>query len=435
MARKKADSPKHRKKNEPESPKHHKKHGSPKHKSGEEGSPKKHHHKKKGDAAQGGDAPSSVELEQKSAVNLRRGSTVAEHEIMQMLAEKNPKLTEVKLGKQEHFGNGGCKQVAYALDGNPHVKVLWLNDDQIKDDGVRALAQVLKTTTALEEVNLSNDPDAQYSELWNHITDLGAKFVLEALKTNTVTSVIDLSGNDIAPGMVENIERILGLPKIVRRLVVQIHDGAQHLEDINVSKMDLDCDAAVALAEVLTGTLMCKNLSMARNRIKGAGCVAIASMIKTIQEISTKGTTVHYCSLVTLKLSENNIGDRGAKDLGLALKENQTLEELFIDSNGIGEQGASFLAKGLQKNGTLKKLYLDNNNVSTEGAKALAAVLEDEFLRGDVTKQVNTTLEALWLSNNNIGAEGGKALIRKLVSFGGSVSTIILEGNDGIIKM
>ena len=112
-----------------------------------------------------------------------------------------------------------------------------------------------------------------------------------------------------------------------------------------------------------------------------------------------------------------------------------TLEELFIDANGIGPKGAGFLAKGLQKNVTLRRLYLDRNNVGTDGAKALAKVLEDEFVRGDVTKQVNKTLEALWLSYNNIGAEGGKALIKKLVSFGGSVSTIILDGNDELVRM
>jgi Ran GTPase-activating protein (RanGAP) involved in mRNA processing and transport len=412
-----------------ESPKHSKKHGSPKHKQTSDSPKHKHHHKKKGDEQK------DATEEAKPAGSRRRGSTVEEHEIMQLLAEKSPKLTEVKLGKQEHFGNGGAKQIAYALDGNNYVKVLWLNDNQIKDDGVKALAQILKGPKAvLEMIDLSNNPELE-PEQHNKITDLGGKFILDALKTNTVTTMINLDGNDIAPGMVADINRTLGLPKVVRRLVVQIHDNDQHLGEIKVAGMDLDDDAAVVLSEALKGTLMCKNLSMARNRIKGPGCVAVAAMLKTIQTITTRGAENHYCSLVTLKMSENNIGDRGAKDLGLALIENQTLEEMFLDTNGIGAQGASFLAKGLQKNGVLKKLYLDNNNVGTDGAKALAAVLEDEFVRGDVTKQVNSTLDTLWLTNNNIGAEGGKALIKKLVSFGGSVSTIILEGNDGIIRM
>ena len=60
------------------------------------------------------------------------------------LAERNdPSITELKLGNQDHFGNGGARHVASALMKNTHVNLLWVNDNQV--EGLYIVLAILST--------------------------------------------------------------------------------------------------------------------------------------------------------------------------------------------------------------------------------------------------------------------------------------------------
>jgi hypothetical protein len=63
--------------------------------------------------------------------------------------------------------------------------------------------------------------------------------------------------------------------------------------------------------------------------------------------------TVH-----TLNLSNNALGDLGAKYFALALHTNQHLEHLVLWGNAIGDAGAKDFAQALRINTTLKSLQL-----------------------------------------------------------------------------
>lgn len=91
--------------------------------------------------------------------------------------------------------------------------------------------------------------------------------------------------------------------------------------------------------------------------------------------------------ITTLSLSNSNIGDEGAKVLGL----NTKLKSLDLRFNNISSTGA----KAISLIPTLYKLDLGFNNIGIEGVKALT---------------LNTTLKDLDISGNNIGNEGAKVL-------------------------
>jgi hypothetical protein len=94
-------------------------------------------------------------------------------------------------------------------------------------------------------------------------------------------------------------------------------------------------------------------------------------------------------SLENLWLSFNQIGDVGAGALAEGLKVNLSLEVLELTSNQIGDIGAGALAESLKVNASLEELSLSRNQIGVEGLKALAECL-----------RVNTSLCELYLDEN-----------------------------------
>ncbi len=62
-------------------------------------------------------------------------------------------------------------------------------------------------------------------------------------------------------------------------------------------------------------------------------------------------------SLKVLRLSRNNIGPDGARNLAAALARNCTLTRLVLLHNNIGQAGAAALRTALETNCSLEKLY------------------------------------------------------------------------------
>jgi len=144
-----------------------------------------------------------------------------------------------------------------------------------------------------------------------------------------------------------------------------------------------------------------------------------------------------------LVLSNNAIGDAGARTLAGALAANTTLQFLQLQANSIGAAGAAALAKALTVNDTLTivcavqprdggcdpynqwpacelvmvctlsallvgncmQLGLYKNKIGDSGATAMAEMLA-----------VNSTLQRLELSDNSIGSPGASALAKALAS-------------------
>merc|ERR1712080_98464 len=84
----------------------------------------------------------------------------------------------------------------------------------------------------------------------------------------------------------------------------------------------------------------------------------------------------------------------GATVIGDSLKNDSTLQMLYMPKNIIGNVGAIAIANALAKNSVLKRLYLDNNQISDPGLKAFRNVLQNK----------NKTLNTIVLSFNNFGA-------------------------------
>ena len=96
-------------------------------------------------------------------------------------------------------------------------------------------------------------------------------------------------------------------------------------------------------------------------------------------------------SIQQLNISDDDIGDEGARCLADALKTNTSLQKLNISWTHIGDEGAQWLADTLKTNTTLQLLHISDDDIGAEGARYLADALK-----------TNASLQNLNISANNI---------------------------------
>ena len=132
-------------------------------------------------------------------------------------------------------------------------------------------------------------------------------------------------------------------------------------------------------------------VDISSNFIGHGGATALAEMLK------------ENMTLQTLYISQNPIGVEGAIALAEMLKKNRTIQQLNVSCDSIGDRGATALAEMLKENRALQQLNISSNSIGDTGATALAEVLKE-----------NRTLQQLNVSRNSIGDGGATALAEML---------------------
>lgn len=90
----------------------------------------------------------------------------------------------------------------------------------------------------------------------------------------------------------------------------------------------------------------------------------IANLLKLNTALQKLSLDYHY-----------DIGNEGAKAIGIALSKNNTLKELSIKRCDIDDVGAKYIADGLRGNRSLEKLDLSENKIGEKGAQAFCDML------------------------------------------------------------
>jgi hypothetical protein len=126
-----------------------------------------------------------------------------------------------------------------------------------------------------------------------------------------------------------------------------------------------------------------------------------------------------------LHLQNNKITSKGASAIALGLKNNITLQKLWLDSNNISDIGINSLAKILsENNSSLKMLGLNSNSITDEGAKHLAEMLK-----------INKTLTLIRLTHNSLTDQGIQYLSNALTHHNNILESIDLSSNKLITDL
>eukprot|EP00854_Cymbomonas_tetramitiformis_P004375 gene4375-5381_t len=259
----------------------------------------------------------------------------------------------------------GAASIAKALEKNSTLTKLEMFRCQIRVEGARCLA----------ESGLGVITTADFEE--NTLGDEGAEAFCEMLKTNTCLSDLNLSCN-----MIGN--------KGTRMLAAALEKNAT-IKTLSIRQNYLGEGGANALGDMLSvnSTLLKLDLS--------ASPLCIKMDAKSVG-LFAKGLTSNR-GLKELDLSWHEIGNDGAKELGDALKRNDTLEVLKLNYGNIGLKGVTALAKQLEDNTSLTALHLGGNNITLDGAMVLGDML---------VKNVSLKVLELWTTED--GNQAGKAL-------------------------
>lgn len=112
--------------------------------------------------------------------------------------------------------------------------------------------------------------------------------------------------------------------------------------------------------------------------------------IKYILNGLRNSTNIHI-----LTLDDNNLTTIGAEIIGLYLGTNPPLLELNLGQNKIGLHGLTYICKGLKKNNTLLELFLHDNLIDDEGAVLILETLDHHVTLIDLDLSDNDISEKL----------------------------------------
>ncbi|KAL0242759.1 hypothetical protein GEMRC1_005322 [Eukaryota sp. GEM-RC1] len=201
-----------------------------------------------------------------------------------------------------------------------------------------SLIEALKTNTTITSINLS----------FNSIGDEGARALAEALKVNHSVPSVDLMNNSIGD------------------------EGAR------------------ALAEALKVNDSVTSIDLEYNSIGAEGARALASALKV------------NASVTSINLGRNCIGDECVRALADALKVNSSLTSVILGGDSTGSEGARALAEALNVNSSVTSVNLDGNSIGDEGVRALADAL---IVNTKVDLQYSTQVLSDSSSDDAIGYE------------------------------
>ncbi|MCD6035114.1 MAG: family protein 3-like [Rickettsiales bacterium] len=277
-------------------------------------------------------------------------------------------ILHISKGAPFFFSSIQYPQALELVLGQKTLTTLHLNDNKVGDEGVKALAEALKTNKTLTTLYLD----------WNKIGNTGAEALAEALKTNKTLTALDLSCNDIGN---------MGAGAILEALRTN-----KTLTTLHLGWNEIDKTGAEAILEALRTNKTLTTLHLGGNYLGDEGAKAIAEALITNK------------TLTTLYLGNSKLGVKGAKAIAEALITNKTLTTLYLGENNIGVEGAKAIAEALITNKTLTTLHLEESNIGDEGVEAIAEALK-----------TNKTLTRLHLEGeNDIGDAGAEAILEAL---------------------
>ena len=303
----------------------------------------------------------------------------------------NTTLNSLDLCRNPGIGNPGVMSLCEALKVNTTLSSLNLSGTGISDAGVLSLVEVLKTnTSSLTSLSLSEIKISHHS----------VKSIAEVLRVNSTLKELKFEGNNVGSDGAELIAESLKANTTLKILILSknnikapcggIFSDALKvngtLESLTLAENDLGVHGAQLLSEGLKVNTSLRHLDLSGNSIGTKGAESIAETIRV------------HASMTGLKLSWNGIGDAGANKVSEALKVNVHLKELDLSFNAIGAAGAESIAEALKSNATLTVLDLDSNVIGDNGAQSLCEALKK-----------NATLTNLAVSDNNIHSAGAQA--------------------------
>ncbi len=311
-------------------------------------------------------------------------------------------------------GPEGIRPLLGAMMHTDHVKRLLLGNNIVGDDGAAAIAGFLRERhdspldcwyiagnrigpRGITHVCEALANDTRVTSLWlkrNPLKAAGMVPIAELLRSNTTLEVLDLVNCGLLDAGLETVLGALmgpGANKTLRHLYLGTNGISEHsapllarflAEDCALESFFLSCnrlgdDGVEAIARGLAANRTIQRVSLASNCIGPRGAAALAAALAEHPSITLLDLGFTKATVAVGELG-NFIGDAGARALAEMLRSNTTLRSLDLLHNYISQVGVNHLREALKVNQTLVWLQLTQfGKVHNEpGKEELRAALQ-----------------------------------------------------------
>ena len=273
----------------------------------------------------------------------------------------------------------GIRELVKYLHCVLYLEMLFLSNTQMGEEEVTALAHSLKNVTQLSTLSLQNNPLGHgISELAKHLhfvpqltglylddTQMGEEEVTalaHGLKNVTQLSALSLRNNPLGHGMSALAKHLHFVPQLRWLHLKDTQMGEEEvtalahslkyvtqLSDLDLSKNPLGHGISV-LAEQLHSVSYLTRLKLNDTKMGQEGVIALAHSLKYVTRVSE------------LHLSDNPLG-HGISELATHLHSVPYLEQLYLDDTQMGEDEVTALAHELVYVPELAFLWLRKNQL------------------------------------------------------------------------
>ncbi|KAG7378374.1 hypothetical protein PHYPSEUDO_010155 [Phytophthora pseudosyringae] len=214
------------------------------------------------------------------------------------------------------------------------VEVLSLSGNTIGDCGAASLAFVIDQTRALQTLDLEQNQieKAGITSFYHALNGMIAPFPLRYLH---------LGGNNFTS------------EPVLQQIHTMLHE--------KVIETHLTSGPSAAAVLTLSGSKVKRDILLE--------CCLTDRYVRVVT--TTLRSSPNWQVMEVLDLSGNEIGEKGAYDVGLFLALQHSLRVLNLSSNLITDKAILGLADGLEPNIKLQELLLDHNQITDAGAKQL----------------------------------------------------------------
>eukprot|EP01012_Entosiphon_sulcatum_P056056 TRINITY_DN789_c0_g2_i1.p1 TRINITY_DN789_c0_g2~~TRINITY_DN789_c0_g2_i1.p1 ORF type:complete len:1340 (+),score=235.65 TRINITY_DN789_c0_g2_i1:1389-5408(+) len=201
-----------------------------------------------------------------------------------------------------------------------------------------------------------------------------------------------------------------GLPRL-EALATALNLPSVGMAVLNLSHTRITPEEAALLCEALK-----TNQTITEVNLTGAGPNSSTGLgqkgAKFLADALRQNSTIRV-----LRLARNNLFVEGMRPLSEALKVNTAVVDIDLQDNSIGEKGATYLANTLKSNTAITRLNLAANKIFPSGAKVLGEAL-----------RANITLATLDMRTNGLGDNGAKT-VAELLRRNTGITCIDLQDN------
>lgn len=273
--------------------------------------------------------------------------------------------------------------VLQSLKQVPNLKVLDFSDNMITEDGVECLADLIKNSTCLELLFLSNN-DLQ----------LSSAVILQALKKISTLKKLNLFGNNLPKEVDQHLADVVTNNANLEVLFLGENNGLQSsavvnalaqlssLKVLDLGNNNLPKQAVQTLSSVINSNIGLEVLFLNNNDLMAS----ITLILQALKRIS---------NLQKLYLCKTNLPLEVANDLADVVNSNPCLEDLDVSCNA-NLYSHAFL-KALTESANLKNISFSTNNMSEEAADYIVNISKN-----------NLRMEIFSLDGDNLKSSAAK---------------------------